>query len=633
MAPVLPGTGSKWRLIGGALLLGLLLSGGTLWLTLDLREQTIATEKRQLTTLGTLVGEAAERAFQSIDLAQRDVLADMRQKGVATAADLAAYAAPQALHISLKNRISALPQAEAMSVVDSAGIVLNSSRGWPSPVIDLGDRDYFIGPKSDPALDGFITRAVVNRADGHLNPLIVRRITAPDGRFLGVVLGAIRLSYFESLYQSVVLPGDGSIALMLGDGRMLMRVPPAPEFVNQTFPTMQLFHPGGSSGVVENIAKIGRRPRYISVHPLVNYPAMASVSIDIATALAPWRKEAALLGGATTLLDLALAAGVTMTLRQMTAQRQLASAAGLEAASQAHREADRAKMALAAAADRSAMLANLATAFEQQVGQMSRAVATGAGHVQTGASTVADLAGDTTARTRRAAANATAAAADVNAMAEATKARTGSIEAVASQAERSAELVRAAAGAAQDADATMATLTTTAAHIGQIVNLISGFAQQTNLLALNATIEAARAGESGRGFAVVAGEIKTLSKAVSQATQDITRQIHGMQTVTTQSAAAMRVIREFVTTVDTIAGDITRSMEDQRAATLRIADTMVSAASGTMALSADIGGASLAATDAGATAATVQAVARTLAGQADALRAASDQFLVQVHAA
>jgi methyl-accepting chemotaxis protein len=175
----------------------------------------------------------------------------------------------------------------------------------------------------------------------------------------------------------------------------------------------------------------------------------------------------------------------------------------------------------------------------------------------------------------------------------------------------------------------MATLTRSVGHIGQIVNMISGIAQRTNLLALNATIQAARAGEAGRGFAVVAAEVKTLSKAVSEATEDIKRQIDGIQAATLQTAGAMQKIRSFVTTIEDIASHITLTMEHHRSATQTIASSISHTAGGAHLLSDHIGDASSAAIETGVTAAGMQVVASSLSDRADALRTASEAFLMQ----
>ena len=633
MRPDVPGVGSKWSVIWGGVLLGLLVTGVTVWLMVDLRERTVSARKQELVRFGTLVTEVAERALQAIDLAEPEVLEDMRQKGVETPAALASYTAPEALHIQLKKRITGLPQAEALTIIDANGSPLSFSGRWPSEYVNLSQRPYFQRAKADHAADVFLSLAMTNYSEGERMLLVVRRLTATDGSFLGVIVGRVHRAYFEDLYKSILPTGASTIALAFHDGTLVLRYPPAPAYIGTSFPWL-ITPPGAAGGaVVENYSPIDQQLRYVSMTSLPDYQSTIAVSVHKQVVLDPWRTEAILLGLGAALLDLAIIGGVVLMLRQRRIERHAMAVVQLETEAESRRERDRSFLQSQAAADRAATLSGLASIFELKIGQMSRDVAEAALHVQQGAIDVTDLAGNATSRTRDAALRATAAASDVTAMAAATQSLTGSIEDVTRQSLRGADLVGTAAGAARNADATVATLTASAETIGHIVDVISAIAQRTNLLALNATIEAARAGDAGRGFAVVAAEVKTLSKAVSQATEDIKRQIHGMQAATVQTALAMQEIRVFVSEINAISTDITQAMEHQRAATLQIASSMVGAADDVRALSANIGDASLATTQTGATAASVQGVAHDLAEQANALQTASAQFLVQVHAA
>ena len=185
-------------------------------------------------------------------------------------------------------------------------------------------------------------------------------------------------------------------------------------------------------------------------------------------------------------------------------------------------------------------------------------------------------------RTEGATAASAEASSNVRDIAAATDELASSVMEIDRQVAQSNAIAEKAVGEAERTNAAVQELNEAARRIGDVVSLITDIAEQTNLLALNATIEAARAGEAGRGFAVVAGEVKALAGQTAKATEDIAKQIAGMQHATSRSIAAIEAIEATIRDIGSISGAIAAAVTQQGAATQEIARSVDVAAKRTL---------------------------------------------------
>ena len=181
----------------------------------------------------------------------------------------------------------------------------------------------------------------------------------------------------------------------------------------------------------------------------------------------------------------------------------------------------------------------------------------------------------------------------INIVAASTEELVVTVNEIARHATFAADVAVTAASQGEVADKGVHELGTALEQVKDIANVINSIAGQTHLLALNAMIEAARAGQAGLGFEVVASEVKELSKATAEATQQVRAIVAGIQEGSERASQAISQITGTMALICESTASIASTVTQQSATTREIGRVSVIAAQG----AADISGRVLAVHD------------------------------------
>ncbi|MCW2306386.1 methyl-accepting chemotaxis protein [Rhodobium gokarnense] len=292
-----------------------------------------------------------------------------------------------------------------------------------------------------------------------------------------------------------------------------------------------------------------------------------------------------------------------------------------------------AEQAALAEAEKRAEMERVAKEFEESVMSISDEILQASEQLNETASTLFNIAEDTSSQSMTVSSAAEQATANVQTVASATEELSASINEINQQIHSSSQIAAQAEVEVEKTNHAVASLQDVVVKIGDVTQLINDIAEQTNLLALNATIEAARAGEAGRGFAVVASEVKALAEQTSKATEEIDTQITEMRAAADLSINATGVIAEMVKTIAERTSNMAASAEQQNAATSEIARNVSEAATGTQQVSMSIEQVSGSATRTGDLSANMRTAIGDLHSRSEQLRSTMDGFLKRVRAA
>ena len=139
------------------------------------------------------------------------------------------------MHLQLKERVSRTSKIAGVNIYDADGVLINSSEVSPVPNVTIDDRAYFKTLKSSPEAAQLQIELVFSRFTGRWKTLLARKVTGPNGQFLGIVSRAIAPAKFEEFFSAVALGKDATITMHHHDGMLLARYPHVEEIIGKNF--------------------------------------------------------------------------------------------------------------------------------------------------------------------------------------------------------------------------------------------------------------------------------------------------------------------------------------------------------------------------------------------------------------
>jgi diguanylate cyclase (GGDEF)-like protein len=287
----------RWLWWAGILLLGSSATavGWTIW---QLRNDAIRASISETGNIATVLAGQLSRSMQSIDAVLLEVTRAAKDLDIDTPPDFRAAFNRQRFRTTLVEHLARLPQAFNIAIADASGEVTVTTANWPTPKINVADRDYFQDARA--RTDGKLSASVPinNRINGSRTIVFARRLEASSGHFVGIIYVSVNTKYFEDIYGSTQSVNDLLFTLVREDGTILFRHPTDSRAAGRKLSAEAawLASLANNGDGFRILAQADGNVRYVSSRMVPEYPLFVNISVLESTSLAGWRRQSLTIG-------------------------------------------------------------------------------------------------------------------------------------------------------------------------------------------------------------------------------------------------------------------------------------------------------------------------------------------------
>lgn len=196
-------------------------------------------------------------------------------------------------------------------VINKDGHAVLSSNGLIDQAYSFVDRPYFQAHRDNANAGLVLSQPYLSRLRNDEPTLALsRRISDANGNFAGVVVAAIRLEHFRTVFSRIDLGVSSALSLVNGDGIILIRSPSTDGRgdVGRDISEGKNFRRALSlkSGSTVATATIDGIERLSSFGWVPGYPLLMNVSISTQQIMSAWWRQAAVVGGSSLIVGISV---------------------------------------------------------------------------------------------------------------------------------------------------------------------------------------------------------------------------------------------------------------------------------------------------------------------------------------
>ena len=231
------------------------------------------------------------------------------------------------IHEKLRTMGGGYPQVAAVSIFGREGVLLASSRFYPSPTLAIGTRDDFVGIRGGNELE-HVSKVMTGHVAGEqvFNMGVERR--AADGSFAGVVSVALRPSYFDAFYRELLGGNDSTpmiMSLVRMDGAVLAHYPRTPReaaTMAPDSPFAEAVAQGRRAGVVRMRSNVDGDNLILAFRHVGSYPVYVLCGYRTSAIWAAWYRHLSVLILSMFTPSIALWCVIWLSLRRLGAEEE-----------------------------------------------------------------------------------------------------------------------------------------------------------------------------------------------------------------------------------------------------------------------------------------------------------------------